>query len=149
MTFEDLSKQLNTSVQSLQNLTQVLSAAFADMEGGGGSSGYSTEEHIVGKWIDGSDIYEKTIIKTGLNFQDSFAVVDATLTVSYVKDIISYDGSVKTADGAGITSLCGLPGMNLWIFGVHNNVNGLGLYGSAANALQGGSAIVTVRYTKK
>lgn len=26
MTFEDLSKQLNTSVQSVQNLTQVLSA---------------------------------------------------------------------------------------------------------------------------
>lgn len=34
MTFEDLSKQLNTSVQSLQNLVQVLSAAFSEMEGG-------------------------------------------------------------------------------------------------------------------
>ena len=34
MTFEDLSKQLNISVQSLQNLVKALSAAFADMEGG-------------------------------------------------------------------------------------------------------------------
>ena len=33
MTFEDLSKQLNTSVQSLQNIVQVLSAAFSEMEG--------------------------------------------------------------------------------------------------------------------
>ena len=61
MTFEDLSKQLNTSVQSLQNLVQVLSAAFAGMEGGGT---YSTEEHVIGTWLDGSAVYEKVIEAT-------------------------------------------------------------------------------------
>lgn len=66
MTFEDLSKQLNTSVQSLQNLVQVLSTAFADMEGGGGGgTSYSTEERVVGTWIDGNPLYQKTIAHSG------------------------------------------------------------------------------------
>lgn len=64
MTFEDLSKQLNTSVQSLQNIVQVLSAAFADMEGGGGGASYSTEERVVGTWIDGKPLYEITLNPT-------------------------------------------------------------------------------------
>ena len=60
MTFEDLSRQLNTSVQSLQNLVQVLSAAFSEMEGGGGGASYSTEEQVVGTWINGKPIYKRT-----------------------------------------------------------------------------------------
>ena len=62
MTFEDLSKQLNTSVQNLPSLVQVLSAAFSDIEGGGGGSSYeySTEEKVVGKWIDGKPLYRIT-----------------------------------------------------------------------------------------
>lgn len=33
--------------------------------GGGSSHTYSTEEHEVGKWIDGSTIYEKTLYNAG------------------------------------------------------------------------------------
>ena len=41
--------------------------------GGGGSSShiYSTTEHVVGIWIDGSDLYEKTINLTGTYQGDS------------------------------------------------------------------------------
>ena len=115
------------------------------------SNSYSTQEHWVGYFYHDNiseDVYERTFIKDDLNFQDSFAVIDSNFTYSAMKDILSYTGSVRTADGVGITSLCGLPGMSLWIFGVHNNINGLGLYGNNANALQGGRAVVTVRYTK-
>ncbi len=92
MTFEDLSKQLNTSVQSIQNLVQVLSAAFADMEGGGGGgdSGdvYSTEEHVVGKWIDGtSDVYERTFYYNNDITSNSYHVIDASLKPSTLKAI--------------------------------------------------------------
>lgn len=60
MTFEDLSKQLNTSVQSLQNLVQVLSAAFADMEGGGGGSEYVASETEIGSFL-GNTLYRQVI----------------------------------------------------------------------------------------
>lgn len=150
MTFKELATRIKKGIQTPANLANILVEGFENLEdsGGGSTTTYSTEEHEVGTWIDGSTVYEKTIVKTQLAFQDSFALIDSTLTATSVKEIISYEGSVKTSDGTAYTSLCGLPGMNLWIFGVHNNINGLGLYGSSANALSGGTAICTIRYTK-
>lgn len=115
------------------------------------SNSYSTDEQWVGYFYhDGisEDVFERTFVKTNLHFDNSMAIIDSTVTTSSIKDILAFNGSVITADGAGRTSLCGLPGMNLWIFGVHINVNGLGLYGSSANAMEGGKAICTIRYTK-
>lgn len=112
---------------------------------------YDENEHLVGRWLHddiAEDVYEKTFIKTNLHFDNSMAIIDSSMTTSAVKDILGFDGSVITADGSGRTSLCGLPGMNLWVFGIHVNVNGLGLYGSSASAMEGGKAICTVRYTK-
>ena len=42
----------------------VVGLKFGEGSGGGGSSevNYSTTEHKVGTWIDGSDVYEKTIV---------------------------------------------------------------------------------------
>ena len=38
---------------------------------GGGLHNYSTQEHIVGKWIDGSDVYEKSYAGTAkVGYQD-------------------------------------------------------------------------------
>ena len=112
---------------------------------------YDEDEHLVARWFHDNiaeDVYERTIIKENLHFDNSMAIIDSSITTSTVKDIIGFDGSVVTADKSGYTSLCGLPGMNLWVFGIHVNVNGLGLYGSAASAMEGGKAICTIRYTK-
>ena len=112
---------------------------------------YDNTEHKVAVWYHDNvaeDVYERTFIKTNLHFDNSMAIIDSSVTTSAVKDILGFEGSVITADGSGRTSLCGLPGMNLWVFGVHVNVNGLGLYGSSANAMEGGKAICTMRYTK-
>ena len=63
--------------------------------GGGGSGGsshnYSTTEQIVGTWIDGSPVYEKTIYNAGgvtgnFNFQHG---------ISNLKNVISYKGAVS------------------------------------------------------
>ena len=112
---------------------------------------YSETEHKVGVWYHDNiaeDVYEKTIVKTNLTFNNSMAIIDSSITTATVKDILGFNGSAVTSDGAGYTSLCGLPGMNNWVFGVHVNVNGLGLYGSGASAMAGGKAICTIRYTK-
>ena len=94
MTFEDLSKQLNTSVQSVPNLVQVLSAAFADMEGGGGGSAisYSIEEQDTGiKWIDGNSIYQKTwIFNTAIDLPaQAWATTPIVRDASGINNIIN------------------------------------------------------------
>lgn len=107
MTFEDLSKQLNTSVQSLQNLVQVLSAAFADMEGGGGGASYSTEEQVVGTWIDGKPLYQKTIAHSGaLVVDNSFS--NDICTLANVDQLVKSEGYFRrTSENNLMVSLNG------------------------------------------
>lgn len=51
-------KNPNTDViQKLEELTEAIATS------GGGSHNYSTSEQVVGTWIDGSTLYEKTIEK--------------------------------------------------------------------------------------
>lgn len=65
MTLKDIAKQLTTAVQTVPNLVQILRDGFEQTEGGSSDThNYSTTEHVVGKWIDGKDIYEITV--TGL-----------------------------------------------------------------------------------
>ena len=88
MTFEDLSKQLNTSVQSVQNLVQVLSAAFAVIEGGGcGGVEYSTEERVVGEWIDGKPLYQKSFVIDTSDLITGWNNIDSELSGIDCKDI--------------------------------------------------------------
>ena len=64
-----------------------------DTPAGGGSAGYDMEEHVVGKWIDGSDLYECT-------YSTEWAVAASTsgartqtleLNVPDVKDLIWFE----------------------------------------------------------
>ena len=81
----------------VQRDTAVTGKYYVDTEGGsgggGGSAGYDMEEHVVGKWIDGSDLYECT-------YSTEWAVAASTsgaktktleLNVPDVKDLIWYE----------------------------------------------------------
>ena len=62
MTFTELSKKIATCYNSLPALVDALRDGFANVEGGGGGSSdieYSTTEKKIGKWIDGSDLYQR------------------------------------------------------------------------------------------
>lgn len=60
--------------------------------GGGGSHTYSTTEQIVGTWIDGSDVYEKTISISNVSLSSgSYETVD---TITGLDTIISCNGYV-------------------------------------------------------
>ena len=48
---------------------------------------YSTEEKVVGKWIDGKPIYKKTF--TGLSFQLNYVGWRAIINISNINTIIS------------------------------------------------------------
>ena len=71
-----------------------MSKTYADNQGGGGSSevNYSTTEHKVGTWIDGSDVYEKTISISNVSLSSgSYETVD---TITGLDTIISCNGYV-------------------------------------------------------
>lgn len=94
MTFQEIAKLLETNIQTIPNLVSVLKRGFEEAEAGSDvevtqviSSGtkiasiavgeestdifaptsevnYSTTERKIGKWIDNSDLYQKTIAFT-------------------------------------------------------------------------------------
>lgn len=64
---------------------------------------YSTEEHIIGQWIDGSDIYERTFVVNDISVQNAEYDIDSTLC----NNIIDVSGSCKTRINSGVTyNLC-------------------------------------------
>ena len=82
----------------LQHDYKVTGKDYVETEGGGdtpagGSAGYDMEEHVVGKWIDGSDLYECT-------YSTEWAVAASTsgaktqtleLNVPDIKDLIWFE----------------------------------------------------------
>lgn len=55
-----------------------------DAEGGSGSGDvYSTTEHVVGKWIDGNPVYEKTIMLENVNYSS----INTNYTVMTIPDL--------------------------------------------------------------
>ena len=59
---------------------------------------YTTEEKVVGKWIDGKPIYRKCGFKASLP-ANTATVLDTELKTTYVGTVIGYGGSVKSGDG--------------------------------------------------
>lgn len=66
--------------------------------GGGGNSKhhYSTEEQIVGTWVDGSTIYEKTFSDVlPVIVDNAFSTKTIDLSTLNIKDVIDYDVVIK------------------------------------------------------
>lgn len=103
---------------------------------------YSTTEHQVGTWIDGSDVYEKS-------FEVQITATDLIIIeqdASYIDALLSFEGSCKSS--AGLMAGSGMPVSTGWGFAVHRNAsNQLILYGDPT-AVSNGTAYVTIRYTK-
>ena len=62
---------------------------------GGGTHQYSTEEQVVGKWIDGSPVYEKTFVINNPSTDNN----TITHNISNLDMLISVSGFAKRADG--------------------------------------------------
>lgn len=151
MTFKDLAKRISTCYNSLPALIDALRDGFNEVEGGGSSDiEYSTTERKIGKWIDGTtDVYEKSYDLSNISFSNSAVTIDSTLTSANCV-IVDYKGGVYNSSGLG-ASLCGLPGVDQWSYGIHL-ATALVLYSNnsyAVSALAGGRIVCTVRYIKK
>ena len=58
---------------------------------GGGSVNYSTTEHEVGTWIDGSTVYEKTIYYAG----GQSGAIEVSHGITNLDKVISYEGTCR------------------------------------------------------
>lgn len=97
---------------------------------------YSTEEKIVGKWIDGKPIYEKTYILNNINLLTGNNIFD---TIENVK-VINSNGrinnlSIPYCDGGG------------YVMCVQSN-NEIGLWTNNGFYNQSANIILTIQYTK-
>ncbi|MBP5411531.1 MAG: hypothetical protein J6Y26_06465 [Lachnospiraceae bacterium] len=89
-----------TATDTLNKLQ--VGATIYDVPSGGGSSGhtYSTTEHAVGVWIDGSTIWEKTIATGPIAANTNNFL--KTLGLSNVKLVIDYNVVIYVPSGAAV-----------------------------------------------
>ena len=112
---------------------------------------YSTQEQVVGKWIDGSTIYEKTYEVTNINSDNNY-VIEPSFTKSAIK-LLPGCGAVLQTTGTYNTdfalSVIDEDGAGIRVF---TNINGLNFnvakYNSHSSQYGTCSALVTIRYTK-
>jgi hypothetical protein len=103
---------------------------------------YSTEEHIVGEWIDGSKIYEKTI---------NFGALPNN-TYKYVEHNISNLASVVNVTGVGIDGTNSIPILFCWTDTINSvvavYVDGNNIVVGAGMDRSSYTAYITIQYTK-
>lgn len=86
-------KNPNTDV--IQKLEELIEA-IATSGGGGGGHNYSTTEHVVGTWVDGKPLYEKTIAVTQ---KSSY---EASVSLSGLNiDTLFFENAYMKGDGNG------------------------------------------------
>lgn len=101
---------------------------------------YSTEEHIVGEWIDGSKVYEKTIDCGALPNNTSKAV---TIGVSNIDKIISVNGIALNSANESLPLPYYHPAS-----GVVMDVRSGSIFFGTKTNMSDATAIVTIQYTK-
>ena len=101
----------------------------------GGAHNYSTQEHIVGKWIDGSDVYERTISKTITKGTSTLGELPISL-------LISIKGSLTTTNR--MYNVNYLSGDNTNYFYMYITDGKYLSYSASVN----GTANITIQYIK-
>lgn len=144
---KDFQHALNISYQNTRNIVKVSERYLAELaeaeQSGGGSSDYSTTEHVVGKWIDGiTDVYEKTFTAESASSAQSLLIPHG---ITGLDTVISLFGGCKTAD-----RFYPLPFVENDIsYQRYLAVNATDIIiGNAANAMAISKIVVTIRYTK-
>lgn len=102
MSFKDSILKLKNSMNHCRrdpaSICDTLAKGFADLyanaEGGGSASqDYSTTEHVIGKWVDGTtDVYERTFI---INSTINSGWNDITTDLTNATQIIDFRGTFK------------------------------------------------------
>ena len=105
---------------------------------------YSTDEQVVGTWIDGSTVYEKTFNITTLNS----GLNSIPHNISNIGDVINIEGTAIRSNGAvqplGFISSANNYGWNVTVYDFTSSNFSLEVGGQLSLS----KVIITVRYTK-
>lgn len=104
---------------------------------------YSTEEQVVGRWVDGRPVYQKTFVGN--------LAVNNILIPNFNESgitIISTDGYAENENTSG-TSLGGIAGHGMWTFSVHCSTSDYNLVAYVGDALRAADYVITLRYVKE
>lgn len=115
----------------------------------GNETDYSTDEKIVGTWIDGKLIYQKTI-SLGTSAIPNAEVTTTAHNISNIAEIIDIKAIVHATSGLGTTILPRVQDNNAaQLIGLDVDGTSIYLKGRGANfKTTYGSAYVTIQYTK-
>lgn len=101
---------------------------------------YSTEEQIIGTWIDGKPVYQKTFVGRGENDENSRYI--PSIFIDDFKDLVYSFGTLKL-DGVSILVSNGVYGSF-----VYNPTNGIEIYQTVSVSKKSYDYYATYQYTK-
>lgn len=111
--------------------------------GGGGGHTYSTTEQVVGTWIDGSPLYEKTVsvIITNESAQTLVTIADA--------EFKRIEGFLAIANQGASDTIIPVPyNDNTTLFVPYSDGDSVKLAKRNAGDRQGETIVLTIQYTK-
>lgn len=90
-TLQEYNTRLAENNTSLGNILTTINN-LSTSDSGSTSNNYSTEEQVVGTWIDGKPLYRKTIYITNLSTQQSYGISNVdVIYVDYGHSFVSWD----------------------------------------------------------
>ena len=143
--FTNLNKALRTTLQNVPAVVDTLIRGFDEIgDAVEVQTNYITDEHVVGKWIDGSTVYEKTL---------SCGALPAAGAQNSVEHGITNLGKILNIEGIAISNNWALqigsiiPGGDNPIAAVYANATYVRIVTSVTRA-EYTESYVTLRYTK-
>ena len=112
----------------------------------GGSTNYSTEEQVVGTWIDGKPLYQKTYVYSSTIPNNTWVAI-GTLSSDIVNNVHYIEGTIHDDNIAHKFMFGGRSGDSNTIALVNEEQSKLYIYASRVSDTWS-NAVVTIRYTK-
>ena len=108
----------------------------------GGSTNYSTEEQVVGTWIDGKPVYQKTIIKESSFVKNEWNFLGQ---ISNVAEVVSTDGII--VDSLAKEKIGGYRDSNLYSYMILDE-DGVRVFVGSFSDRNILKIVATIQYTK-
>ena len=139
----------------LDAIKPYLNYQFYDMSGQGvEANNFSTDEKVIGTWIDGKPLYQKVLTKTLSSYTNTQTVDIIDISDVSIDKIVKIDttfiGVYSTKDTASIISIGGSNNSNR-LYTEANYSSGtyhINIYNNGRTTFNGGTAYVILKYTK-
>ncbi len=104
---------------------------------------YSTDEHVIGTWIDGKPLYEKVIILNNVNITSG--ILSFATDLSNIDNIATIYSTIREAGGQSIYTL---PWAGLASTGVYFNTSDNKIYFKSTDTFSNATIYLNFQYTK-